>query len=163
MNSCLLCGGVKKRDPWHGKQYGQMHRDVGKHGAAGCKSSKADWGRSTKGFVYSRLWSLSFGNGSCGGCNVLAIEACSSTYLRSISLASKMEKRGDVSLKAERTVRSLLPNPAENGGPSGDGKEGKNGVMLRRLSQKDKTLRDGGVTGVKSKLFSGLDPEEVGW
>ena len=35
-------------------------------------------------------------------------------------------------------------------------------VMLRRLSQQDKTLRDGGVTGVKSKLFSGLEPEKVG-
>ena len=93
---------------------------------------------------------------------MLALEACRSTCLRSISLVSKMEKRGDVSLKAGRTVRSLLPNPAENGGPSGDGEAGKNEVMLRRLSQKDKTLRDGGVTGVKSKLFSGLDPEEVG-
>ena len=51
--------------------------------------------------------------GSCQGCNVLAMEACSSTCLRSIRLVWKMVKRGDVSLKAERTVRSLLPNPAE--------------------------------------------------
>ena len=100
--------------------------------------------------------------GSCQGCNVLAMEACSSTCLRSIRLVWKMVKRRDVSLKAERTVRSLLPNPAENGAPSGDGEEGKNEVMLRRLSQQDKTLRDGGVTGMKSKLFSGLEPEEVG-
>ena len=71
--------------------------------------------------------------GSCQGCNVLAMEACSSTCLRSIRLVWKMVKRGDVSLKAERTVRSLLPNPAENGAPSGDGEEGKNEVMLRRL------------------------------
>lgn len=52
-----------------------------------------------------------------------------------------MVKRGDVSLKAERTVRSLLPNPAENGGPSGDGEEGKNEVMLRSQQESTESTR----------------------
>ena len=33
-NNFLLCGEAKKRDTWHGKQYGQRHRDMGKQGAA---------------------------------------------------------------------------------------------------------------------------------
>ena len=64
-----------------------------------------------------------------------------------------MVKRGDVSSKAERTVRSLPPNPAENRGPTADSGEGKNEVMFRRLSQQDEALRDEGVTSVKSNCF----------
>ena len=49
MNSCLLSGEGKKKDPWHRKQYVQRQGGMSKHGAAGRESSKANWGRSTKG------------------------------------------------------------------------------------------------------------------
>lgn len=36
-----------------------------------------------------------------------------------------MVKRGDVSSKAGRTIRSLLPNPAENRGAAADRRRGR--------------------------------------
>lgn len=58
-------------------------------------------------------------------------------------------------MKAGRTVRSLLPNPAENRGPkqgisTGDREEEKTKVMFRRLKQQGEAIRDKGVAGVKS-------------
>lgn len=52
-----------------------------------------------------------------------------------------MVKRGDVSLKAERTVRESAAKSCREWGPSGDGEEGKNEVMLRSQQESTESAR----------------------